>query len=311
MSTLIYSHSRCRDHDTGLGHPESAARLDAVDQALADSQLAGLTHLEAPLASHEQLARAHTPAYVESILAAIPDHGLRALDADTIASPGSADAARHAAGAVIAAVDSVLGDRASNAFCAVRPPGHHAERERAMGFCLFNSIAAGACHALEVHGLERVAIVDFDVHHGNGTQDIFWSDPRVCYGSSHQMPLYPGTGSSSETGCGNIVNTPLDPGSGPPAFRQAWTDVILPAVKNFRPQLLLVSAGFDAHRLDPLAGLGLETGDFAWLSQKLCELAAEICGGRLVSMLEGGYHRQALSECTLAHVGALQSASVS
>ena len=221
-------------------------------------------------------------------------------------SDESAEAALRAAGAAVAAVDAVMAGDAKRAFCAVRPPGHHATHDTAMGFCLFNSVAIAAAHALEVHGLERVSIADFDVHHGNGTQDIFVADPRVQYLSSHQSPLYPGTGAASEHGVGNIHNLPLPPRAGSTAFRAAWSDVLLPAIDAFRPQLLFVSAGFDAHRLDPLAQIDAEAGDFGWLTSELRALAERHAEGRLVSLLEGGYSMQALRECSVAHVAALR-----
>ncbi|HKT40785.1 MAG TPA: histone deacetylase family protein, partial [Rhodanobacteraceae bacterium] len=227
------------------------------------------------------------------------------LDPDTVMSPGSLDAALHAAGAACAAVDAILAGETLRAFCAVRPPGHHATRDEAMGFCLFNSVAVAAAHALAVHGLARVAIVDFDVHHGNGTQAIFWREPRVLYASSHQMPLYPGTGAASEHGDGNIVNAPLPPGAGSVEFRAVWEDQLLPELDRFRPQLLLISAGFDAHARDPLAQLNLETADYTWITQRLVELADRHADGRIASALEGGYDLDALRECTAVHVAAL------
>jgi acetoin utilization deacetylase AcuC-like enzyme len=227
------------------------------------------------------------------------------LDADTALSPGSAEAALRAAGAAVAAVDAVLASPGSRAFCAVRPPGHHATADTAMGFCLFNNIAVAALHALQAHGLARVAIADFDVHHGNGTQAIFEHDPRVLFVGSHQMPLYPGTGAESETGMGNIVNAPLPPDSGSEAFRVAWETRLLPAIDAFEPQLLLVSAGFDAHARDPLAQLRLSADDYGWLTQRLVELANRHAQGRVVSLLEGGYDLVALRESSVAHVAAL------
>jgi acetoin utilization deacetylase AcuC-like enzyme len=238
----------------------------------------------------------------------VPRQGHAAIDADTVLSPGSGEAALRAAGAVCAAVDAVMAGEATNAFCAVRPPGHHAEPERAMGFCLFNSVAIGARRAREAHGLERVAVVDFDVHHGNGTQAAFEHDPRVFYGSTHQWPLYPGTGSARERGVGNIVNAPLRPMSGSAEFRRAFNEFILPALEDFRPDFLLVSAGFDAHRRDPLAQLLLDEGDYGWVTERLLDLAARHCQGRLVSTLEGGYDLDALAASAAAHVAALLAA---
>ncbi|MBS0433150.1 MAG: histone deacetylase family protein [Proteobacteria bacterium] len=299
----IYTHPACLRHDTGYGHPESPARLRAVLEALDDPRFANIERVEAPRVDRGQLLRVHEAAYVESIFA---KEGLSLhLDPDTVMSPGSLEAALRAAGAACAAVDAVTGGEIARAFCAVRPPGHHANRDTAMGFCLFNGVAAAAAHAMERHGLERVAIIDFDVHHGNGTQGIFWNDPRVLYLSSHQMPLYPGTGASNERGAGNIVNAPLPPGAGSREFRDAWEEILLPALVAHRPQLLLVSAGFDAHRADPLAQLQLDAGDYAWITQRLCALADAHAQGRVVSTLEGGYDLAALRECTAAHVAAM------
>jgi acetoin utilization deacetylase AcuC-like enzyme len=230
--------------------------------------------------------------------------GWRRLDPDTLMSPDSAEAALRAAGAVCAAVDAAMTGTQARAFCAVRPPGHHATRDTAMGFCLFNNVAAGAAQAL-ARGIERVAIVDFDVHHGNGTQDIFWNEPRVLYASTHQSPLYPGTGARTETGAGNIVNAPLPPGAGSAEFRSAFTAAIASALRDFRPQLVMISAGFDAHRLDPLASLNLDAADFAWVTRELAEIAHAHAAGRVVSSLEGGYSLTALRESTAAHVAAL------
>jgi acetoin utilization deacetylase AcuC-like enzyme len=303
VSVTVYTHPSCREHDTGEGHPESPARLAAVLETLAEAPFADLPREQAPRATRAQLARVHAPSLIERVLD--PDApAWRPLDADTWMSPGSAEAALRAAGAVVAAVDATLADPRRRAFCAVRPPGHHATPDSAMGFCLFNNVAVGAAHAL-AHGLERVAIVDFDVHHGNGTQDIFWDDPRVLYASSHQSPLYPGSGAREETGAGNIVNAPLLPDSGSAAFRAAYEILLLPALEAFAPQLVLISAGFDAHRLDPLANLNLDAGDYAWLTARLVDLAGRHAQGRIVSSLEGGYSLTALRESTAAHVGAL------
>jgi acetoin utilization deacetylase AcuC-like enzyme len=301
----LYTHPACLQHDPGIGHPESPARLRAVLEALDDPQFATVERVEAPRATREQLLRVHDAAYVESIYANAPGSGSLRLDPDTLMSPGSLEAAERAAGAVCAAMDAVMNGETTHAFCATRPPGHHATANAAMGFCIFNGIAAGAAHAIEAHELERVAILDFDVHHGNGTQDIFAREPRVLYLSSHQMPLYPGTGANSERGVGNIINAPLPPGAGSHEFRAAWDEVLLPAAENFRPQLLLVSAGFDAHRLDPLAQLQVGTQDYAWITQRLCDLAARHAHGRVISVLEGGYDLTALRECTAAHVAEL------
>jgi acetoin utilization deacetylase AcuC-like enzyme len=306
MRTAIYTHAACLAHDTGPGHPESSARLAAVLEALDDPRFSEFERIEAPAATREQLARVHTRELIDAVLDAPIATGWRRLDPDTVMSPASAEAALRAAGAVCAAVDAVVAGTHRSAFCAVRPPGHHATHDTAMGFCLFNSVAVGAAHAIAAHGLSRVAIVDFDVHHGNGTQDIFWSEPRVLYASSHQWPLYPGTGARSETGAGNIVNAPLRPGAGSAEFRKAYEDTVLPALEHFAPELVLISAGFDAHRLDPLANLNLEADDYAWITARLVELAARHANGRIVSSLEGGYSLTALRDSTAAHVAALE-----
>ena len=299
----IYSHPACLTHDTGPDHAERPARLTAVVDALRTG-LPALDWHEAPRASRGQLLRAHTPELLDAVLETHPTQRIL-LDPDTVLSPASAEAALRAAGAAVAAVDAVLTGKTTRAFCAVRPPGHHATRDAAMGFCLFNNIAVAALHALDQHGLERVAIVDFDVHHGNGTQAIFERDPRVLFASSHQWPLYPETGARSETGIGNIFNAPLPIEAEGVLFRRAWDDVLLPAVHDFRPQLVLISAGFDAHWRDPLAQLRLQAGDYEWITCELVALANRHCGGRIVSSLEGGYDLGALAESSLAHVGAL------
>jgi len=305
MGVLLYTHDACLRHDTGPGHPERAARLEAVLAALEATRFAGLDRRQAPAASLDQIALVHPRDWAERLLAAAPRAGYVALDADTVMSPASGEAALRAAGAVCAGVDAVIAGEGARAFCAVRPPGHHAGPRRAMGFCLFNNVAIAAAHALRAHGLMRVAIADFDVHHGNGTQAAFYAEARVLYGSSHQMPLYPGTGAASETGVGNIVNMPLDPGSGGTEFRAAWRHSFLPRLEAFHPELILVSAGFDAHRDDPLAALELDEDDFAWITAELVRVAEHSCAGRVVSTLEGGYDLDALAASTAAHVGAL------
>lgn len=307
-TTLVYSHPVFLDHDTGAGHPESPARLRAILALLERPPFAALERREAPEAPREAILRIHAARHLERVLGAIPAQGHAALDPDTIVSPRSGEAALRAAGAVLAAVDAVMAGEAANAFCAVRPPGHHAEPARAMGFCLFNNVAIAARHLLAVHGLERVAIVDFDVHHGNGTQAAFESEPRVFYASTHQSPLYPGTGAADERGCGNVVNCPLAPGAGGPEFRRAVSDEILPVLYSFGPDFLLVSAGFDAHRDDPLANLALIEADYEWVSAELAAAAAKLCRGRLVSTLEGGYDLRALADSCAAHLQALMKA---
>ena len=305
MHLALYTHASCLLHEPGAGHPESPARLRAVLQALDHDRYALLDRIEAPLATHEQLARAHSPGQIASIFDQAPagDEEVR-IDPDTVMSAGSLQAALRAAGAVCAAVDGALDARHSRAFCAVRPPGHHATHAQAMGFCLFNNVAVGAAQAL-ARGIERVAIVDFDVHHGNGTQDIFAADARVMYASTHEMPLYPGTGQRRETGVGNIVNEPLPAGGGGGEFRAAYRERVLPALDAFAPQLLLISAGFDAHRLDPLANLNLDAEDYAWVTHELVALARRHAQGRVVSSLEGGYSLTALRQSVQAHVSAL------
>lgn len=305
MAVALWTHPACLAHDAGPGHPESPERLRAVLAALEAPRFATLERHDAPRATRAELERVHAAAHVERIFAAAPRAGWSQLDPDTRMSPGSLEAALRAAGALRAAVDAACGVGARRAFCAVRPPGHHATPAAAMGFCLFDNVAVGAAHALACHGLARVAIVDFDVHHGNGTQDIFAAEPRVLYASTHQWPLYPGTGRSSETGVGNLVNVPLGPGSGSVEFRHACESKVLPALDAFRPELILVSAGFDAHRADPLAGLVLETADYGWITRELVALAERHAAGRIVSTLEGGYDLAALAACTAEHVGAL------
>lgn len=301
----LYTHPACLGHDPGIGHPESPARLRAVLKVLDDPRFSALERVEAPRVTREQLLRVHTPEYVDHIFASAPGGGHARLDPDTVMSPGSLEAALRAAGAACAAVDAVLASVTRHAFCAVRPPGHHATRDEAMGFCLFNNVALAAARALETHGLERVAIVDFDVHHGNGTQDIFWHEPRVLFASSHEMPLYPGSGNPDERGAGNILNRPMSAGDGSYLFRELWEGDLLPRIRAFRPQLVLVSAGFDAHQNDPLANLCLGSEDYAWITAKLVELANHHAEGRLVSTLEGGYDVAALASSAAAHVEAL------
>ena len=307
MTTFLYTHPACLDHDPGRHHPESAARLRAVLDALADPEFDRLERREAPEAALEDLLRVHPRAHVERLMRAVPKSGYVGIDADTILSPASGLAALCAAGAVVAAVDAVVANEADNAFCAVRPPGHHAEPDRAMGFCLFNNIAVGALRAREAHGLQRVAVIDFDVHHGNGTQAAFEADNALFYASTHQSPLYPGTGSVGETGVGNIFNVPLRPMAGSTQFRTAMSERILPALDAFRPEFVLISAGFDAHRSDPLAQLLLDEDDFIWITERLIDIADRHAGGRVVSALEGGYDLAALATCVAAHIRVLMS----
>lgn len=306
MAVHLFTHPACLAHETPQGHPERTARLRAVLDRLDDPAFAGLVRHEARAATRADLERVHTAEHVDAVLDAAPASGFAMLDGDTFMSPGSVEAALRAAGALLDAVDTVVGEPGARAFCAVRPPGHHAEPARAMGFCLFDSIAVGAAYARAVHGLARVAIVDFDVHHGNGTQAIFWSEPAVLFASTHQMPLFPGTGRREERGAsGTVVNAPLPPGAGGAELRAAMSGIVLPAVEAFGPDLLMISAGFDAHRADPLAGLNLVEDDFAWVTRELVALAGRRCDGRVVSTLEGGYDLDALAESAAAHVTAL------
>ena len=308
MTTFLYSHPVCLEHDTGFGHPECSARLTAILSALKTAPFADLEWRDAPAATIDQLARIHPLKHVERVLARIPKQGYYAIDGDTIVSPRSGEAALRAAGAVCAAVDAILAGEADNAFCAVRPPGHHAEPDQAMGFCLFGNVALGAAHARAVHGLERIAAIDFDVHHGNGTQAAFERDPGYLYISTHQDHLYPGTGRREERGVGNVINVPLSPGSGSDELRQAWRQELEPALRAFQPQLILISAGFDAHYLDPLAELNFSEDDYEWLTQRILAVAADSCAGRVVSALEGGYNLPALAASTAVHVKALMEA---
>ncbi len=304
MATALITHKDCLGHVTPPGHPEQVARLDAVLGALEGIDL---IRVSAPFAAEDDLLRAHPAAHVAEIRARAPESGWVSLDADTHMAPGTLAAALRAAGGAIKAVDIVLSGEAQNAFVATRPPGHHAEREVAMGFCFFGNIAIAAKHALEHHGLSRVAIVDFDVHHGNGTQDLVEDDGRIFFASTHQMPLYPGTGYASETGAyDNVLNIPLADGAGSDTFRDVMTNHVLPAVAAHKPELLLISAGFDAHTRDPLAGMLLEDEDFAWATEQLCDLAAEHCGSKVVSCLEGGYDLGALASASAAHVRVLK-----
>ena len=302
MSTLLITHPMFLEHLTPLGHPERPDRLRAIDRILEHERFQTLERELAPLGTFEQACLAHPEAHVRAIQRLAPESGIVRIDEDTTMSPGSLEAALRAVGAATQAVDEVMAGKVSNAFCAVRPPGHHAEANRAMGFCLFNTAAIAARHAQARHGAERVAIVDFDVHHGNGTQDIFWSDPSVLYASTHQMPLYPGTGAVSETGVGNIVNAPLRAGDDGEAFMEAMDTVVLPRLEAFHPDLVVVSAGFDAHVRDPLAELRLTEVDFAWITRRLLDIAARRCGGRVVSVLEGGYDLEGLAHSAAAHV---------
>ena len=308
LTVAFISHAACRLHQMGPGHPEQPARVAAIpDELRAQGLWDRLQHYEAPRAQDEQLARAHPPQYVEQVRARSPAAGLERLDPDTAMCPESLEAALRAAGANVLAVDLVMSGRATRAFCNVRPPGHHAERARAMGFCIFNNVAVGAAHALERHGLSRVAILDFDVHLGNGTEDIFRDDPRVLLCSLYQYPLYPDLDPPSVPG--RIVNCALPPGAGSAEFHRAVTERWLPALESHAPELLFVSAGFDAHAADPLAELRLSTEDYAWVTAAACGVADRHAGGRIVSTLEGGYDLAALGQAGAAHVAAMLAPS--
>lgn len=311
MTTLLVTHPAYARHVTPPGHPERVERILAVEAALADPLFDALERVEAPEASIEMIEACHPLAYIEALRRLTPRNGepLARIDGDTSMSSGSFEAALRGVGGAVLAVDHVMSGKSRNAFSASRPPGHHAEPQRAMGFCLFNNVAIAARHAQKAHGAERVAILDFDVHHGNGTQAIFWDDPSVLYASTHQMPLYPGTGAPSETGkAGTIVNAPLRPGHGGREFREAMQSVLLPRMLNFAPDLILISAGFDAHERDPLGSLNFVEDDYAWATAALVGLAAETAGGRIVSVLEGGYDLPALAGSSIAHVAALMQA---
>ncbi len=308
MATLIYTHQSALTHVTPPGHPERVDRMKAIMQVLKSSYFKGVPILEAPNGQAEDILCAHTQEHVHRIMGIAPEE-FEYLDADTVMSPGSLEAALRGVGAATSAVDAVFRGDAANAFCAMRPPGHHAERDRAMGFCLFNNAAIAALYAREKYHAERVAVVDFDVHHGNGTQDIFWSDANLFYGSTHQMPLYPGTGSANETGVGNIFNAPLKAGDGGVEFRAAMRDFILPALNLHEPDLVIISAGFDAHQNDPLGSLQLTEEDFAWATLQLMEVAETHCDSRVVSVLEGGYDLQGLAASVAVHVQTLMHGS--
>jgi acetoin utilization deacetylase AcuC-like enzyme len=313
MTTVLITHQAFLNHDTGEHHPERPDRMRAIDKALSASTFDDLFTREAPLRDDDitYIAMAHGPQHIANVSATV-QHAIgepKQVYSDTVASPGTWEAARRAIGAGLDAVDLVMTGKVTNAFCQVRPPGHHAESNRAMGFCFFNNVAIAAHYARSKYGAERVAVVDFDVHHGNGTQEIFWSDKDLFYGSTHQMPLYPGTGALRETGVGNIFNAPLRSGDGREPFEEAFRSRILDPLHNFGPDLVLISAGFDAHQRDPLAGLELVEQDFQWATEELAEVARRHAKGRIVSMLEGGYDLRGLALSTAAHVKALLDAS--
>lgn len=308
MTTLYLHHPIFQEHLLPPGHPERPERLVAIAGALSAPRFDALVRRVPPAAELDTVTLAHEREFVDLLADNIPSAGFARADLDTYLSPKSFEAALHGVGAACMAIDEVITGKADNAFCAVRPPGHHAESHRAMGFCLLNNAAIGARWAQRKHGVDRVAIVDWDVHHGNGTQEIVWADPTILYASTHQMPLYPGTGAANETGAGNIVNVPLAPGAGSDAFRHAFNKRIVPALTEFRPDLIVISAGFDAHRRDPLAEINLSEEDFAWATKQLMTVADDSSGGRLVSVLEGGYDLEALSDSVAAHVAVLMEA---
>jgi acetoin utilization deacetylase AcuC-like enzyme len=306
MSTAFFTDPACLTHITPPGHPEQVARLHAILRVLDGADFAALDRRQAQPASVEELLRCHPQSYIDRIRAAIPAQGSHQLDPDTHVSPGSWDAAVNGLGAVLAALDTVMAGEAANAFAAIRPPGHHAETATPMGFCLFGTVAIAAKRALDHHGLSRVAVLDFDVHHGNGTQDLLWDEPRALFVSSHQFPLWPGTGRADEVGAhDNILNLPIAPNTAGPAFRAAWEENVFPRVEAFKPELILISAGFDAHADDPLAQLNLHDDDFIWITNRICDIADRHAGGRVVSALEGGYDLDALAASTAAHVKTL------
>ncbi|MBO1020506.1 histone deacetylase family protein [Methylobacterium sp. SD274] len=307
--TVLFHHAAAFEHRTPHGHPERPERMKAVQEALGTADFSGLDRRSPEAAALESVFLAHPEEWVRAILRSVPSEGLAHLDSDTVLSPGTMDCVLRGVGAAVQGVDLVMTGAARNAFSAMRPPGHHAERTKAMGFCVFNNAAIAALHARKVHGAERVAIVDWDVHHGNGTQDIVWSDPSVLFCSTHQMPLYPGSGAVSEEGeHGTIVNAPLKPFADGDAFKEAMRSRILTRLEAFKPDLIVISAGFDAHWRDPLANLMLEAEDFAWATSQVMEIADRTCDGRIVSLLEGGYDLKGLGDSVAAHVSVLMGA---
>lgn len=310
MATWLFENPFAQDHLTPEVHPEQVARIAAIKAHLDSLDFVGLERHAAPLATEDDLRLCHPQAYIDQLKAALPTQGQVALDGDTFLSPGSWQAALSGVGGVIAAIGAVMEGRAKNAFVLTRPPGHHAETATAMGFCLFGSVAIGAKHALERAGAARVAVIDFDVHHGNGTQDLLWDETRALFISSHQMPLYPGSGARGERGvAGNILNVPLPPNSDGALMQQAYLRDVFPRLAEFAPDLILISAGFDAHQADPLANLNWDETDFAWLTREICAFAETQCAGRVVSALEGGYDLPSLGRSVAAHVTELMEAS--
>ena len=310
MTTLLLSHPAFTLHETPSGHPERVDRIRAVERVLDQDRFQPLLREEAPRAARAALLNAHPEPHIAALEKALPAEGFAAIDSDTVMSPGTLEASLRGAGAAQRAVDAVLSGKAQNAFAAIRPPGHHAEHATAMGFCFFNNAAIAARHAQKTFGIDRVAIIDWDVHHGNGTQDIFWNDASVMYCSTHEMPLYPGTGARDERGeHDTIVNAPLKAGDGGEIFRDAFTHLILPRLTQFSPELVIISAGFDAHWRDPLANINLEERDFSWATRRLMEIADRHSGGRVVSLLEGGYDLEGLAQSVAAHVATLMGQS--
>lgn len=305
MTTRLYTHPIHLEHLMPAGHPERPDRMRAVERILGEERFSTLDRVQSPQGDEATILYAHPQHHLDRVRAAIPAEGLARIDSDTCVSPKSLQAALTAIGAANAAIDDVFAGTADNVFVAARPPGHHAEKDTAMGFCLFNTAAIAARHAQKAYGAERVAIVDWDVHHGNGTQDVFWDDPTVLYCSTHQMPLYPGTGAKDETGAGNIVNAPLAPDTGGDVFRDAFLSRVLPEIDRFQPDLIIISAGFDAHHRDPLASINLVEDDFDWATGMLMDRAGRWSGNRLVSLLEGGYDLQGLAFSVAAHVSRL------
>lgn len=306
MTTLLFEHEVFGEHETPAGHPESGARYAAAAQALAQDSYDAIVRRAPPRASREAILRVHSDSYLEAIRGVAPTDGMVRLDPDTTMGPHSLEAAERAAGGGVAAVDAIYAGEARNAFVLARPPGHHAPPARAMGFCLFNSAAIAAMHARAAHGAKRIAVVDFDVHHGNGTEEAFWHDENAFYASSHEWPQYPGTGRATDRGAfDNIVNAPLPTGATGDDFRRAWGERLLPALDAFGPDIIVISAGFDAHRADPIGGLRLGEADFAWVTREIMSVAQARCGGRVVSLLEGGYNLKALAASAAAHVAAL------
>lgn len=302
MTTILYEHPVFLEHHVPPGHPERPDRLRALNALLEHDNFRALDRREAPTANEDAVTLAHPESFLFEVMRMMPEEGMRQIEADTHASPESLKAALTGIGGAMAGVDDVFTGKADNVFVASRPPGHHAEHDKVMGFCLFNNVAIAARHARKAHGAERVAIIDFDVHHGNGTQDIFQADPSVLYCSTHQMPLYPGTGAKNETGVGNIVNAPLSPHDGSADFRDAVRSRVMPALHNFRPDLVIISAGFDAHHRDPLAQINLVGDDFDWITGQLMDVAGKYAGNRVVSVLEGGYDLEGLAESAGLHI---------